>query len=359
MDTNTGTTYATAVQRGPFDPRRRRPRARDLVITVFALAIVALVFGHGLAPEADGIALVLESLLPWLGAAIAVLLLVAMLSRAWFGTIPVMASALCWGLVFLPGLMTGAVLAPAAGTPHGAADGLTVATQNLRAGNPDPEAAVVELIASGADVVVLQELTGAALAAVSPVLDEEYGHRQVVSSVGVWSRYALNDVEPLTLGYTWPRALRLQLEMPSGPVQLYAVHLPSVRPGEVSTRNSGLAQLTGIVETDPSPRILVVGDFNTASTDRALTPLLATLDDARAGFGFTWPARYPVTRPDHILFRGFTATGASVIASPGTDHLAALARLEPVIVMSGGATALAASWEEWPTVLSTTPPARV
>ncbi|MET3923754.1 endonuclease/exonuclease/phosphatase family protein [Arthrobacter sp. UYEF20] len=329
MDMDVGTTYATAAQRGPLEARRRRPRVRDWIIGIFAGAIMALLFGHGLAPEADGIALVIESFLPWLGAAIAALLMAALLSKAWFGAIPVVVAAVSWTLVFLPVLMTGAVPASAAGTSDGAAEGLTVVTQNLRAGNPDAEAAVEKLIESDADVVVLQELTGPALARITPLMDGTFGHRQLAGTVGVWSRFPLGGGEPLTLGLGWSRAVSVQLETPAGPVQLYAVHLPSVRPGEVSSRNSGLAKLTEIVEADPSPRILVVGDFNTANTDRAFAPLLATLDEARAGFGFTWPARYPATRPDHILFRGFTITGASVIASPGTDHLAALARLQP------------------------------
>ena len=188
---------------------------------------------------------------------------------------------------------------------------------------------VVEGLAdSGADVVVLQELTGQSLEGIAPVLDAAFGYRQLTGTVGVWSRFPLGAGEPLTLGLDWPRALSVPVEMSDGPVQLYAVHLPSVRPGEVENRNSGLSELTEIVAADPSARVLVVGDFNAASTDSAFAPLLETLEEARAGFGFTWPATYPLTRPDHILYRGFTALEASVIDSPGTDHLAALALLE-------------------------------
>nr|AIA15319.1 Endonuclease/Exonuclease/phosphatase family [uncultured bacterium] len=275
-------------------------------------------------------ALVIESFLPWIGVITAALLIVALLSKAWFGAIPAAAALIAWCFVFLPVLVTGD--APASGadtTEEGTAGGWTVATQNLRAGNPDPGAAVEKLVESGADVVVLQELTGPALERISPVLDGTYGHRLTAGTVGVWSRYPLSQGEPLALGLGWPRALSVQLDSPDGPVQLYAVHLPSVRPGDVSSRNNGLAKLTRIVEEDPSPRMLVVGDFNTATTDRALAPMLAILDDARSGFGFTWPAGLPATRPDHILFRGFTMTGASVISSPGTDHLATMARLRP------------------------------
>jgi vancomycin resistance protein VanJ len=329
MDTDTGTTYATPTQRGLLEARRRRPRARDWVVGILAGAMTVLLFGRGLVPEANGMALVIESFLPWLGVGMVALLVVALLSKAWFGAIPVAAALISWCVVFLPVLVTGVAPASAADTSEGVAGEWTIATQNLRAGNPDAHAAVQKLIGSGADVVVLQELTGPTLERISPLLDGAFGHRQTAGTVGVWSRFPLSQGEPLALGLGWSRAVSVQVETPDGPVQLYAVHLPSVRPSDVSNRNKGLAKLTRIVEADPSPRILVVGDFNTANTDRALAPLLARLDDARAGFGFTWPARLPATRPDHILYRGFTMTGASVIASPGTDHLASTARLQP------------------------------
>lgn len=310
--------------------RRRRPRMRDAVIGIPAAAIVLLLLGHGLLPEAGGVALAVESFLPWLGIGVAVLLLAALAGRALFGAIPVVAAAVSWAVVFAPVLMT-------AGGAAGSADavpaddggaGLKVVTQNLRAGNPDAAAAVDGLADSGADVVVLQELTGETLGRIAPILDGAFGYRELTGTVGVWSRYPLGAGEPLTLGLDWPRALRVQLEVPDGPVQLYAVHLPSVRPSEVENRNSGLSELTDIVASDPSARVLVAGDFNAASTDSAFTPLLETLDEAREGFGFTWPAQYPLTRPDHILYRGFTAQEATQIDSPGTDHLAALAHLK-------------------------------
>ncbi|ASN22206.1 endonuclease/exonuclease/phosphatase family protein [Arthrobacter sp. YN] len=329
MEKDIGTTFATAAQRGLLTSRRRRPRARDWVVGISAGAMIALIFGHRLVPEAHGIALAIESFLPWLGVVIAALLIVALLSKAWAGSIPAAAALVSWCVVFLPVIATGTAPASAPGASEAAANGWSVATQNLRAGNPEAEAAVEKVIQSGAAVVVLQELTGPALERIAPLMDQTFGYRQVAGTVGVWSRFPLSQGRPLTLGLGWSRAMSVQLESPDGPVQLYAVHLPSVRPGEVRSRNAGLAKLSRLVEADPSSRLLVVGDFNTANTDRSFGPLLGILDDARAGFGFTWPASLPATRPDHILFRGFTLSGASVIKTPGTDHLAAMAWLQP------------------------------
>ena len=334
---SSGSSLFTTGPRGNSLTRRRRPQLRDAVIGIPAAVILFLLLGHGILPEAGGLALVVQSFLPWLGIAVAVLLLVALVVRAGFGAIPVVAAAVSWSVVFAPVLLAGAATGTAASTDGaaaqvapvaGAAAGLKMVTQNLRAGNPETAAVAEGLADSGADVVVLQELTGQTLDRIAPILDEAFGYRELTGTVGVWSRFPMGAGEPLTLGLDWPRALRVELEMPDGPVQLYAVHLPSVRPGEVKSRNSGLSELTGIVASDPSARVLVAGDFNAASTDSAFTPLLETLDEARSGFGFTWPAQYPMTRPDHILYRGFTALEATEIDSPGTDHRAAWASLE-------------------------------
>ena len=61
---------------------------------------------------------------------------------------------------------------------------------------------------------------------------------------------------------------------------------------------------------------------------RGLTPPLTDAQPAAGdGFGFTWPAEFPITRPDHILFRGMTATEAGVAPATGSDHRAAVASL--------------------------------
>jgi vancomycin resistance protein VanJ len=96
-------------------------------------------------------------------------------------------------------------------------------------------------------------------------------------------------------------------------------------------RNRTLAALAGVVHADPAPRLLLAGDLNTATTDRQFTvlaPLTDTQQQAGAGFGFTWPARLPLVRPDHLLQRGLTTRHAWVVTAPGSDHRAVLADLD-------------------------------
>jgi Luciferase-like monooxygenase len=50
-------------------------------------------------------------------------------------------------------------------------------------------------------------------------------------------------------------------------------------------------------------------------------------DVAGDGFGFTWPAPFPVLRIDHVLVRGVEPTGSWVLPATGSDHLPVAARL--------------------------------
>jgi vancomycin resistance protein VanJ len=92
-----------------------------------------------------------------------------------------------------------------------------------------------------------------------------------------------------------------------------------------------MTALVDRVRADASRQIVVIGDLNTASSDRVLSPLTNLLHDTQSsagrGPGFTWPSAFPLTRPDHILFRGLTATQSTVVETSGTDHRAITAGL--------------------------------
>ena len=46
-----------------------------------------------------------------------------------------------------------------------------------------------------------------------------------------------------------------------------------------------------------------------------------------AGFGFTWPAKFPVVRIDQILVRGVEPESSWVLPANGSDHLPVTARI--------------------------------
>ena len=247
----------------------------------------------------------------------------SLIRRAWWACSAVLVAVLVWSAVFVPQLI------PASGV-SGTAD-LTVATQNIGAANTDQAVAARQLAATGAGIVSMQEIVGTDTAATA-VLDAQYAFQARVSTVGLWSQWSMDEPESLELGLSWARALRTVVHHPDGDIAVYAVHLPSVRPGDTAARDDAITELRDLVAADTAARVLVVGDLNTAGTDPALTALTAELADSRqtvrGGFGFTWPAAFPATRPDHVLGKGLTPVSDQVLAAAGSDHRAVLVGLD-------------------------------
>ena len=310
-------------------PRRRRRRSlRGLGIAAAALLIAVGIGFSSSIPSWDGLGAAWTSFLPWTLVLLIVLGAAAVIRRAWWGISAVLVATMVWSGVFAPQLIPASVTA-------GAPD-LTVATQNIGAANTDPAAAARALAASGAGIIAVQEIVGSSAgsqdtAAATAVLDAQYDNHALVSTVGLWSYWPMDAPEPLELGLSWARALRVVVHHPAGDIVVYAVHLPSVRPRYTTARDDGVAELAALVAADPAARVLVMGDLNTATTDPTLSTLTEQLADSRetvkGGFGFTWPAGFPITRPDHVLGRGMTTVSDTVLPAVGSDHRAVLVGL--------------------------------
>lgn len=311
-------TEQKADERGPGEPSGRR-RRRGLVVIACAGLLAALLVGHRAVPNVHGLGSLLDSAVPLLGLGVPVLALVALLRRSRPALLAVLLPALVWA-----GLYGRAWLPPAAGA---AGASVRVASQNLRVGNPDPAATVGALAGDGPDLIGLQEVADGDR--VAPVLAGRYPHRAVVSTVALWSRWPIREAHGIDTGLGWDRALRAVVAAPRGDLTVYVVHLGSARAGHTATRDQTVAALADAVRADPAERLVVLGDLNTATTDRVFDPLTRLLRDAQAeagqGFGFTWPAELPVTRPDHVLYRGLTPTTAGVLHTPDSDHRAVTA----------------------------------
>ena len=281
--------------------------------------VVAVILALGILfapdiPSLDGAGAAWTSFLPWTAVPVVLLGAAAVLRRSWWAGSAVIIAAMVWSITFVPQLLPARTAADA---------DLLVATQNIGAANPDPAAAVRGLLGTGAGLVAAQEITSAADGAVAQ-LDGAYADHVRVSTVGLWSQWALDDPEPLDLGLSWARSFRTVVHHPDGDIAVYTVHLASVRPRYTDIRDQAVAQLAALVRADPAARVLVLGDLNTASTDPALTPLTDLMTDSRqevaGGFGFTWPAQFPLTRPDHVLAKGLTPVSDQVLDGGGSDH---------------------------------------
>lgn len=304
---------------------RRRQRV-GVLLALLAAGFAALVIAPGIVPGDTAFALPFDAVLPWLGAPIALVLIAALVRRAWLGTLAGVAAAVVWAVAFLPGILP---LTPAAGS---GVEPVGVLSQNLRGAAGDPEATARAALDRGPDLIAFQELDAASRAPVAAVLDEEYPHSATVGTLGVWSRVPIERLEPLDLGLGWFRAMRFDLAHPDGPIRVYAAHAASARVFSHAQRDEMLAELAELVRGDPAERVVALGDFNAGSSDRVLAPLLEEMvepNQTSGGFGFSWPGRFPFVRLDHVLVRGLDATSADTVRLGESDHLAVTAELVP------------------------------
>ncbi|MFI7701030.1 endonuclease/exonuclease/phosphatase family protein [Nonomuraea sp. NPDC049480] len=287
------------------------------VVMVSSIVVAAALAGHQLIPALGGFTPVLESVLPWIGLAVPLLLLAAALARSTMAAAAALVPGVVWAAMFGSTLFR---------TPPGGPSDLAVGTVNVGVRN-SASGEAVRVIAKDLDLLAAQELTAGGPAAKQ--LNKMFKYHYPVSTVGLWSRYPISETKPLDVGLGWPRALRAVVATPKGKVTVYVMHLASARPGHTASRDASLAHARKLVDADSSKRILLLGDLNTATTDRGMRGLTPPLTDAQDvagdGFGFTWPSEFPITRPDHILFKGMKATEAGVAAATGSDHRAALA----------------------------------
>ncbi|MEV7319982.1 endonuclease/exonuclease/phosphatase family protein [Streptomyces sp. NPDC093970] len=318
------------------------PWKRGPVLAALALLLGLLMLLHARIPNRIGnLGSLVESLLPWFGLGVPVLLAGALWRRSATAVTALSLPAVVWLSLF------GGLLADKS-RPGG---DLTVVSHNVDADNPDPAGTARALAASGADVLALEELTGRATGTYEKVLAKTYPYHAVLGTVGLWSRLPLSDTGPVDVetdqgpladsipadvkaGYN--RALRTTVATAHGPLAVYVAHLGSVRvmPRKgfwTSQRDAGAQALAEAVAADRNERVVLLGDLNGTMDDRAFAGLRDQMrsaqDAAGAGFGFSWPAAFPVARIDHILVRGVRPRSSWVLPATTGDHLPVAARI--------------------------------
>ncbi|MEV4114802.1 endonuclease/exonuclease/phosphatase family protein [Nonomuraea sp. NPDC049695] len=194
------------------------------------------------------------------------------------------------------------------------------------------------LAQAGADLIALEELTPDALPVYEAALASGHPHHVVVGTVGLWSRYPLADSRPVDIRPgevrgDWSRGVRSTVRTPSGDVAVYVAHLPSVRirlPDGFGTgwRDESAAALGAAIAAEDLDRIVLLGDFNSTLDDRGLAPVTSRMTPAEEGFGFSWPAGFPIARIDHVMTRAATPVATWTLPATGSDHLAVAARVK-------------------------------
>ncbi|MFD7729643.1 endonuclease/exonuclease/phosphatase family protein [Kitasatospora phosalacinea] len=303
-----------------FDWRRGRP------LTVLGLLVTGLLVLHAQVPNAIGnLGSLLETFLPWLGVAVPVLLALALWRRAGVAVVAALLPGAVWLNLF------GALLVDKSSGPGD----FTVLTHNVAAANDDPQGTIRMLTGSGAEIVALEELSASAAPVYAEGLAGAFPYHVVEGTVGLWSSYPIDGVAVVDIKMGWTRAFRAQVTTPKGPLAVYVAHLPSVRvkfdSGFTAGRRDVSAQALGdAIEHEPLGKVLLLGDLNGTMNDRSLAPITSQMRSAQGaagdGFGFSWPASFPLARIDQVLSKGgLVPTDSRTLPADASDHLAVVA----------------------------------
>ncbi|MFI9046170.1 endonuclease/exonuclease/phosphatase family protein [Streptomyces sp. NPDC053427] len=295
---------------------------RGIVLAVLAVLLGLLMFLHARVPNTVGnLGSLLETFLPWLGFAVLLLLALAVLRRSATALLALVLPAAVWLNLF------GGQLTDKADT----GGNLTVVTHNVNADNPDPAATAQDIVNSKADVVALEELTATALPTYKREMAKAYPYHTVEGTVGLWSKLPLSDARPVDIKMGWTRALRATVTAADGQkAGVYVAHLPSVRvkveAGFTAGQRDGSAEALGeAIAADPLKKVVLLGDLNGTMNDRSLAPVTSQMRSAQGaagdGFGFSWPAAFPMARIDQIMMKGVDPVAAWTLKATGSDHL--------------------------------------
>jgi vancomycin resistance protein VanJ len=328
-------TWRAGVRRAIRFGSRTGPWKRGPVLAALALLLGLLMLLHAEIPNRiGGLGSLVETFLPWFGVFVPVLLAGALWRRSASAVVALLLPVVVW-LNLFGGLL---------GDKSHPGSELTLAEQNVNADNRDPAGTARDLAASGADVLALVELTPQATGTYAKGLAKAYPYHTVQGTVGLWSRLPLSDTRPIDIMDYGPlaagkpideemasnRALRTTVATPHGPLTVYVAHLGSVRVMPrggfwTASRDIGVQALGKAVAADPSSRVVLLGDLNGTTDDRAFAAITSQLQSAQTtagdGFGFTWPATFPVLRIDQILVRGVKPERSWVLQATGSDHL--------------------------------------
>ncbi|MGW5125138.1 endonuclease/exonuclease/phosphatase family protein [Streptomyces sp. NPDC004069] len=328
-------TWRARVRRAARAVFRPGPWKRGPLLAALTLLLGLVMLLHAKIPNRIGnLGSLAETFLPWFGLFVPVLLAGALWRRSASAVVALLLPVLVW-LHLFGGLLSD--------KSHPGSD-LTVAAHNVNADNPDPARTARDLAASGVDVLALEEITPQAKPLYEKELAKAYPYHTVQGTVGLWSKLPLSDTRPIDivdygpLADTKPldkkmvtnRALRTTVATDRGPLAVYVAHLGSARVNPragfwTASRDRGAQALGEAVAAERNERVVLLGDLNGTMDDRAFAGITARLrsvqDVAGKGFGFTWPATFPMLRIDQILVRGVTPESSWTLPDTGSDHL--------------------------------------
>ncbi|WP_406449482.1 endonuclease/exonuclease/phosphatase family protein [Streptomyces sp. NBC_00876] len=335
--------YRADTGNGGVGPQRSGSRFRDLrdrlardrgiwrrgiVLAGCSVLLTLVMVFHAQIPNTIGnLGSLTETFLPWLAVFVPLLLILGLVRRSATALIALLLPVLVWFNVF-GGLLT---------DKSGTGGDLTVATHNVNADNADPTGTAQQVAGSGADVIALQELPSGQVATYEAALAGRFPYHSVQGTVGLWSKYPISDTRPVDIKMGWVRAMRTTVTTPEGKIAFYVAHLPSVRvklhAGFTANQRDQSADALGeAIADEPLERVALLGDLNGTMNDRSLnavtSQMRSTQGAAGDGFGFSWPASFPMARIDQIMVKGVEPMSSWTLPATDSDHLPIAARVK-------------------------------
>ncbi|MFI6726775.1 endonuclease/exonuclease/phosphatase family protein [Streptomyces sp. R-74717] len=302
---------------------------RGIVLAVCAVLLTLVMVFHADIPNAIGnLGSLTETFLPWIGVFVPLLLILGLVRRSATALIALLLPVAVW-LNLFGGLMLS--------DKSGSGGDLAVATHNVNADNPDPAGTARQVADSGADIIALEELPSGKVSAYEAALADRFPYHSVQGTVGLWSKYPMSDTRPVDIKMGWTRAMRSTVTTPKGEVAVYVAHLPSVRvklhAGFTANQRDDSADALGEAIADERlDRVILLGDLNGTMNDRSLnevtSQMRSTQGAAGDGFGFSWPASFPMARIDQIMVKGVEPMSSWTLPATDSDHLPIAARVE-------------------------------
>nr|WTB30724.1 endonuclease/exonuclease/phosphatase family protein [Streptomyces sp. NBC_00830] len=334
--------YRADTEKGSAEPQRTGSRfqglrdrwtdgkgmwRRGIVLAVCAVLLTLVMIFHAEIPNTIGnLGSLSETFLPWFGLFIPLLLILGLVRRSATALIALLLPVVVWLNIF-GGLLT---------DKSGSGGDLTVATHNVNADNPDPAGTAQQVAGSGADIIALQELPAGQVPAYESALAARYPYHSVEGTVGLWSKYPMSSTRPVDIRMGWTRAMRSTVTTPDGKVAVYVAHMPSVRVKlnagfTASQRDESADALGEAIADEQLDRVILLGDLNGTMNDRSLnavtSQMRSTQGAAGDGFGFSWPASFPMARIDQIMVKGVEPMSSWTLPATDSDHLPIAARV--------------------------------
>ncbi|MFC4632101.1 endonuclease/exonuclease/phosphatase family protein [Promicromonospora alba] len=301
---------------------------RGRLLALGSLVAAVLLVAHDVVPNRWGnLGSLVQSFLPWLGLAVPLGILAALLRRSALAILAVLLPLAAWIWVFLPQVRP---VDPEPGD-------LTVVQHNASDTNSSVTGTADVLLAAEPDVVTLTEVSDTVAEQYTQAFGETLPHHETQGTVGVWSRFPLEgatavDIRPEGIDASWDRCMRVVIQREGGAVALFVAHLPSVRLGsggfETELRNASALALADAVDAEESETVIVAGDLNAVLADGAIAPLTNLVTAPTTGFQFTYPEVFPVAQIDHVLARGATVTEVRTLPRTPSDHLPLVAQID-------------------------------